>query len=342
LVKLIIQIPCLNEAASLPTTIANLPKRVEGFDVVESLVIDDGSSDETVAVARSLGVDHIVRMTCHQGLARAFLRGLDAAVERGADVIVNNDADNQYDAAGINALVKPILEGHADIVIGARPMGAACHFSLWKRFLQILGSRVVSWLAGVVVRDATSGFRAISRKAALRLNVFGNFTYTIETIVQAGLSNMRIVNVPIAFKSVGRPSRLFRSNCYYVCQSVLTMASTYMIYRPARICGAVGVVLLLPGVVLGLRYLLLIAAGEGRGQVQSGIAAAVLVVAAIFVGLIGVVAHLQRISQQMLEDVRFLLRSERLDRRDRFGYEGHDGWAHTMDMLRNFEKSHAP
>jgi glycosyltransferase involved in cell wall biosynthesis len=172
-VKLIIQIPCLNEADSLPAAIARLPHRIDGFDVVEVMVIDDGCSDDTVAVARSLGVDHIVQMSGHQGLARAFLAGLAAAIERGADVVVNHDADNRYSAACIEALVGPILDGRADIVIGARPMGAMRQFSFIKRFLQILGSRVVSCIAGVEVWDATSGFRAISRKAALQLKAFG-------------------------------------------------------------------------------------------------------------------------------------------------------------------------
>jgi glycosyltransferase involved in cell wall biosynthesis len=315
--KLIIQIPCLNEAETLPATVADLPRQVQGFEAVEWMVVDDGSTDGTAEVARALGVDHVVRMNGNQGLARAFMAGLVAATERGADVIVNTDADNQYCAADLGALVAPIVAGRADIVIGARPIKAIRHFSPAKRLLQVLGSRVVRALSGADVGDAPSGFRAMTRDAALRLNVFGDFTYTIETVIQAGLSNLRITSVPVRVNAPTRPSRLFRSMAGYVRRSLLTMLSVYLIYRPARIFGALALGFFAPGAVLALRYLALMATGEGKGHVQSVIASGVLGLCAVFMAAIGIVAHLQSINRRLLEEIRYLERSRRV--RERFG-----------------------
>ncbi|MCP4654300.1 MAG: glycosyltransferase family 2 protein, partial [bacterium] len=233
--KVIIQIPCLNEEGNLPQTLAELPRELPGVERVEWMVIDDGSTDGTVEVARSLGADHIVRMNGNQGLARAFMAGLVAAAEHGADVIVNTDADNQYQAEDVGALVRPILEGEADLVIGSRPIQSIRHFSAVKRILQRLGSGVVRTLSGTRIRDAPSGFRAFSRDAALRLNVFSNYTYTLETIIQAGHSNLRVVDVPIRVNAPTRPSRLIRSIPAYIRRSILALLSTYLIYRPTRI-----------------------------------------------------------------------------------------------------------
>jgi glycosyltransferase involved in cell wall biosynthesis len=309
--KLIIQIPCLNEAESLPATLAELPREVEGFDRVEVMVVDDGSTDDTADVARLNGADHIVRMNGNQGLARAFMAGLVAATERGADVIVNTDADNQYCAEDIAKLVKPILERKADIVIGARPIADIKHFSLAKRLLQRLGSHVVRTFSKTNVQDAPSGFRAMTREAALRLNVFSGFSYTIETIIQAGLSNLRIVNVPVRVNGPTRPSRLFKGNLSYIRRSVLTMLSVYLIYRPTHLFGSLSVGFLVPGLLLGVRYLILMAMGQGQGHVQSVIACAVLVLCGVFMGAIGVVAYLQSINRRLMEELRYLARTKR-------------------------------
>ncbi|HYH64438.1 MAG TPA: glycosyltransferase family 2 protein [Urbifossiella sp.] len=306
--KLIIQIPCLNEAETLPATLAALPARVDGFDVVEVMVIDDGSTDGTAAVARAQGADHVIRMNGNQGLARAFMAGLATAVELGADVIVNTDADNQYRPEFIPALVRPVVDGEADLVIGARPVHSIRHFSLLKRVLQAVGSRVVRATCGADVRDAPSGFRAISRHAALRLNVFGDFTYTIETAIQAGLSNFRVVSVPVQVNPPTRPSRLFRSNLYYVCRCAVTIAAVYLIYRPVHLFGALALAFFAPGLFLGGRFLYLTAVGEGGGHVQSLIACAILVLSGVFMAAVGVIAHLQKINRQLLEELRFLAR----------------------------------
>ncbi len=248
--KLIIQIPCYNEAATLALTLADLPRRVDGFEVVEWQVIDDGSTDETAEIARANGVKHIIRMNGNQGLARAFMTGILEAVNRGADVIVNTDADNQYNAQDIPALVRPIVDGQADIVIGARPIQSIKHFSPLKRRLQRLGSSVVRGLSKTTVQDAPSGFRAITRNAALRLNVFNAYTYTLETIIQAGQGNLRIVNVPIRVNEPTRPSRLVKSNKEYVRRSIAAMLSAYLIYKPVKIFGLLAAILLIPGFLL--------------------------------------------------------------------------------------------
>ncbi len=309
--KLIIQIPCLNEEATLPATLAELPRELAGVERIEWMVIDDGSSDRTVEVARENGVDHVVRMNGNQGLARAFMAGLAAAVERGADVIVNTDADNQYQAADVETLIAPILAGQADIVLGARPISAIRHFSLVKRLLQKLGSWVVRTLSGTHVRDAPSGFRALTRDAALRLNVFSRYTYTLETIIQAGHSNLRIVDVPVRVNAPTRPSRLIRSIPAYVRRSVLDLLATYLIYHPTRIFNALALLFLTPAFVLAVRYLYYVAVGEGTGHVQSVIASGVLAVCGVFMMAIGIVAHLLAVNRRLLEEVRYLEHSRR-------------------------------
>jgi glycosyltransferase involved in cell wall biosynthesis len=308
--KLIIQIPCFNEAETLALTVASLPRIIDGFDTVETMVIDDGSTEGTGHIAWTLGVDHVTALNGHQGLARAFIAGLLAAVERGADVIVNTDADNQYNAEDLEALVRPILQGQADIAIGTRPIRELHHFSPIKRLLQRLGSRMVRSVSGAAVEDAPSGFRALTRDAALRLNVFTDFTYTLETIIQAGLSNLRIVNVPVRVNGPTRPSRLFKGNTAYVLRAIATMVSVYLIYRPVRLFSLASAVLLASGLAVALRYLYFMMVGQGTGHVQSVIVFAVLVICGLFMAAIGIIAQLQSINRRLLEEVRYLLRSQ--------------------------------
>lgn len=314
--KLVIQIPCLDEEKTLPATLADLPREVPGFDRVEWMVIDDGSTDRTVEVARSLGVDHVVRMNGNQGLARAFMTGLVEAVERGADVVVNTDADNQYRADDIPLLVEPIRDGRADVVIGSRPISTIRHFSLVKRWLQRLGSWVTRALSRTRVRDAPSGFRAFSREAALRLNVFSSFTYTLETIVQAGQTNLRVVDVPVRVNPPSRPSRLIRSLDDYVRRSVFDLLATYLVYRPVRAFGLLAALFFAPALFLAGRYLVYVALGEGAGHVQSVIASGVLAICGFLTLGLGVVAHLLGVNRRLLEELRFLARRDRLEDRD--------------------------
>ncbi len=306
--KLVIQVPCYNEQQTLPRTLAALPREVEGFAAVEILVIDDGSDDGTARLARSLGAHHVVRHNHNRGLAAAFMTGLKTAIELGADVIVNTDADDQYPAGDLPALVRPILDGDADIVVGARPIDTIRHFSPLKRALQRLGSRVVRALSRTEVSDAPSGFRAMTRDAALRLNVFTGYTYTLETIIQAGLSNLRVANVPIGVNAPTRPSRLIRSTAGYLWRSARTLFSVYLIYRPIRLFGALAFSFLTPGVLLAVRYLYFAWIGEGRGHVQSVVVGGALVVCGIFMLAIATVAHLLAINRRLLEELRYLER----------------------------------
>ena len=310
--KLVIQIPCYNEEEMLPTTLEALPRNVEGFDVVEVIIIDDGSTDKTVEVALQHGVGAVALLHGHQGLARAFMTGLAAAIDRGADIIVNTDADNQYNADDIPLLLRPIIEGNADMVIGARPIHKMSHFSPIKRLLQSLGSKVVKTVSQCDVQDAPSGFRAISRNAALKLNVFGQFTYTLETVIQAGLNNLRVVSVPIRVNPPTRPSRLFRSNLEYVSRSIRTIAAVYLIYRPVQLFTTLTCLTFIPGLTLGIRYLTLMANAEGAGHTQSLIACAILCLSAVFFATIGCMAHLLSVNRRLLEDLRYLAGTQRV------------------------------
>ncbi len=307
--KLIIQIPCYNEAAGLAVTLAQLPRAVPGFQAVEWLVVDDGSGDETASVAAAHGVDHVVRHTRNQGLARAFMTGLDACLSRGADVIVNTDADNQYNAADIPALVVPILAGTADIVVGERPIEAIRHFSAGKKLLQKLGSWVVRVASNTAIPDAPSGFRALSRSAAQRLTVFSDYTYTLETIIQAGQKNMAITSVPVRVNAELRPSRLVRSIPSYVQRSLFTIVRIFAIYRPFRFFAGIGAVLFAAGFLIGLRFLWKFMHGEGTGNVQSLILAGALLVMGFQTVLVAFLADLLAANRKLMEDVRFLLRT---------------------------------
>ena len=302
--KLVIQIPCYNEAATLATTLRELPRSVSGVDRVEWLVIDDGSTDATAEVAREQGVDHIVRLPRNRGLARAFVAGLEAALRAGADVIVNTDADNQYCAADIPALIAPVIQGRADMVVGARPISDIAHFSPAKKILQRLGSRVVQLASSTRVPDAPSGFRALSRAAARQLNVFSTYTYTLETIIQAGQKGLTVVSVPVRVNADLRPSRLVRSVPQYVWRSALTIGHIFLIYRPFRFFLGVSVACFLPGFLIGVRFLFEYGRGHGQGHIQSLILAAVFIIAAMLAFMLGLLADLISVNRRLLEDIR--------------------------------------
>jgi glycosyltransferase involved in cell wall biosynthesis len=302
--KLIIQIPCFNEEESLPVTLRALPRELEGIDKIEWLVIDDGSTDATVRVAHEHGVDHIIQLYHNRGLSSAFMAGLDACLRRGADIIVNTDADNQYDARDIPKLIRPILDGRAEIVIGDRQVARIPHFSPLKKRLQKLGSLVVRKLSKTSVVDAPSGFRAIHRRAATQLNVFNEYSYTIETIIQAGQKNMAIVSVPVRTNDDLRPSRLVKGMGSYVARMVIVMSRIFVIYRALRFFFTLGILIMLPGVILGLRYLWHMASGSGSGNIQSLILAAVFLLAGFFVILSGFLADLISVNRKLLEELR--------------------------------------
>lgn len=301
--KVVIQIPCLNEAETLPVTLAALPRQIPGVDELEIVVIDDGSRDDTAAVAKAHGVQHIVRHPQRQGLARAFLAGVSAALDRGADIIVNTDADNQYCADDIPRLVEPILAGRADLVVGARPIDSIPDWSPTKKWLQRLGSWVVWRLGGVEVEDAPSGFRAMSRRAAVRMNVFSEYTYTLETLMQAGQAGLAVENVAVRVNPPLRPSRLARSTTSYVFRSVVTILRIFATYRAFRFFLALGSVVFFLGLLVGGRFLIFYAMGEGEGHVQSLILAAVLLLIGFQLGIVGVLADLISVNRKLLEDI---------------------------------------
>jgi glycosyltransferase involved in cell wall biosynthesis len=303
--KLVIQIPCFNEEESLGITLAALPTTVIGFDSIEIIVVDDGSTDRTVEVAQSMGVRHIIRHVKNRGLAQAYLSGLKAGITLGADVIVNTDADNQYNAADIQILVGPILEFQADLVVGARPIGAIAHFSTLKKLLQKVGSWTVRIVSQTEVADAPSGFRAISRKAAQQTFVFNQYTYTLETIIQAGQKNMAVVSVPIRVNGDLRPSRLVKSNFSYIVRSIATIIRIFVIYRPMLFFGAIGTALFGSGLLIGARFVYLYALGFGQGHIQSLILASVLMGIGFQTLLVAFVSDLLSANRKLLENIRF-------------------------------------
>jgi glycosyltransferase involved in cell wall biosynthesis len=313
--KLVIQIPCLNEEASLPATLAELPRSFEGIDETVIVVIDDGSTDRTAAVARESGVEHVVRAPVNQGLARAFSAGLDYALRLGADIIVNTDADGQYRGDQVERLIAPILHHEADIVIGDRQPGRLAHFSPAKRVLQVAGSWVVRQLSGTRIPDATSGFRAFSREAALRMNVVSDFTYTLETIIQAGKKQLLVTHVPIDVNPETRPSRLFPGIPSYVLKSGATLVRIYALYEPLRVFTIIGLVLLTGGMAIGARFVFYYFTEGGEGHIQSLILAAVLTLAGFQTIMVGLLADLIGSSRRILEDT--LLRVRRLELSDR-------------------------
>lgn len=309
--KLIIQIPCYNEEATLGITLSELPRHVPGIDRVEWLVINDGSLDKTVEVAKEWGVDHVVNFDRNQGLAKGFMAGIEACLKAGADIIVNTDADNQYNAQDIPKLVEPILDGSADIVIGARPISEIQHFSPLKKLLQKLGSWAVRVASNTTVADAPSGFRAFSRTAALQFNVFNEYTYTLETIIQAGQRGMEIVSVPIRTNGYLRPSRLVKSIAAYVQRSLFTIIRIFITYRPLSFFTLLGSVPLVLGLLLALRWLWLYIFWfevTGRSHVPSLILSAILILIGFQLWVFGLVADLLSVNRKLLEDVQLRLR----------------------------------
>ena len=306
--KLIIQVPCLNEAETLAITLAELPRQVEGFDTVEWLIIDDGSTDNTAEVARLNGVDHVVRHPVNRGLAVGFMTGLEACLRLGADVIVNTDADNQYCGADIPRLTAPVLAQEADIVIGARPIDQTEHFSWIKKKLQRLGSWAVRVASKTDVTDAPSGFRAMSREAAMRLNVFNAYTYTLETIIQAGQSNLRIVSVPVRTNGDLRPSRLVRSISSYVRRSLITILRVFVIYQPLALFFYIGSAFMLVGIVAGARFLYYFLGSGGEGHIQSVILASLCVTLGTLLYMMGLIGELIATNRKLLERINVRLR----------------------------------
>lgn len=312
--KVIVQIPCLNEEATLPEALAAIPRAIPGVDSVEVLVIDDGSTDRTSEVARAHGADHIVRFPRHRGLARGFMAGLDAALRLGADVIVNIDADNQYRGDEIPRLLAPILAGEAEMVVGDRGVGQVAHFSWTKQRLQTLGSWVVRKVSGTALSDVTSGFRALTRDAALRINIVSEFTYTLETVIQAGKKQLAVAQVPITAQQT-RPSRLFGSTWEYLKRSGATILRIYAMYEPFKVFLIVGGVLFSAGVALGLRYAWFWWIGEIRGHVQSAILSVLLLILGFQTLQWGVMADLIASNRKLIEDLLYRIRKMELDKR---------------------------
>jgi len=312
-VKLIIQIPCYNEEATLPETLRDLPESLPGVDEIEVLVVDDGSCDGTAEVAEALGVDHVIRLKRNQGLAYAFTAGLNTALRAGADIIVNTDADNQYRGEEIERLIQPLLDGEADIAVGDRGVAALEHFSPLKRRLQRWGSWVVERVAGIPIPDATSGFRAFTRDAALRLTVLSDYTYTLETLIQAGARRMAVTYVPVRTNPETRQSRLIGSVPSFLAVSAITILRFFAMYRPLRLFLGLGALLIGGGVVIGVRFLYYFLAGAGTGKVQSLILAAILTIVGFQVCMIGLMADLVRLNRKMLEETVFRVRRLEID-----------------------------
>ncbi len=311
--KLIIQIPCYNEEETLPATLRELPKHIEGIDVIETLIIDDGSKDKTADVASWNGVNHIVKLNRHVGLAGAFKTGLNECLKQGADIIVNTDADNQYCAEDIEKLVKPILEKHADMVIGARQISQIKSFSPMKKFLQKCGSAFMRLISSTKIEDAPSGFRAFSAETANILNIFDNYSYTMETIIQAKAKGLNIISVPVRTNPDMRKSRLVKNIFQYVKNSTFTMLRMFIVYRPFRFFVTFSILFLFFGLILGGRFLYFYFTIGGNGHIQSLILAAILILTGIQIGLIAVLADLIAINRKLLEDVQ--VRIKKLERK---------------------------
>lgn len=312
--KLIIQIPCFNEAETLKTALDALPKHIEGIDEIEYLIINDGSVDNTVQVAEEWGVHHIVSFRQNKGLAKGFMAGLDASLKYGADIIVNTDADNQYDANDIGLLVRPILDGKADMVIGARPIDETESFSPLKKKLQHFGSWVVRKASATDIPDAPSGFRAFSREAALRLNVTNDYTYTLETIVQAGREKIPLAWVPVHTNKELRPSRLFHSMFGYVKKSMMTIIRAYVMYKPMSFFFRVGTIPFFIGFLLGLRYLIILGRGGSGNHIQSLILASILLLMGFITYVIGIVADIISKNRIITQDIQYRIRRMELEK----------------------------
>lgn len=309
--KLIIQIPCYNEEESLPVTLKELPRKIEGVDTVEWLIINDGSSDKTVQVAKEHGVDHVVNFKTNQGLAKVFMAGLNACINLGADIIINTDADNQYNADDIEKLIVPILEGTHDIVVGERPISNTNHFSFQKKLLQKIGSFTVRIASRTKVPDAPSGFRAMSKEAALRLNVFNKYTYTLETIIQAGHTGIAITSVPIRTNDDLRPSRLVKSIARYIRLSLNTILRVSTFYNPLKSILNIGLLFLLGGFGIGMRWLILFfIIQDGRNHIPSLILASILFTVGVITSMMAVIADLISVNRKILEELQYKARQQ--------------------------------
>lgn len=306
--KLIIQIPCYNEAETLKIALDDLPRHIDGIDEIEYLIVNDGSQDSTVEVAREWGVNYIVNFKRNKGLAYGFRAGMDACLRHGADIIVNTDADNQYCGADIEKLVRPVLGGETDVVIGSRPIDATEHFSLVKKKLQHLGSWTVRIASDTDIPDAPSGFRAYSREAALRLNVINEYTYTLETIVQAGREKIAMRSVPIRTNGELRPSRLFKSMGGYIKRSAITIIRAFIMYKPLRFFTMVGLIPFVSGVVLGVRYLCFLMTGQAGGHVQSLILASILIMMGFMTIVIGLQADIIAANRKIMQEIQYRVR----------------------------------
>lgn len=316
ILKLIIQIPCYNEEETLHIAVGALPRQLDGIDEIEYLVINDGSQDHTVEAARKCGVHHIVGYSKNKGLATAFMTGIDACLRLGADIIVNTDADNQYCADDIEKLIRPILEGKAEMVIGERPIDTIDDFSPLKKKLQHLGSSVVRLVSGTEIPDAPSGFRAYSRETAMKLNVVSRYTYTLETIIQAGHKNVALESVPVRTNPQLRKSRLFKSMRAYIKRSVFTMFRIFLMYRPFKLFASVGSVIFALGSVLGCRFLYFYFTGTGDGHIQSLILAAVLLMIGFQTITLGLLADVISANRKLIEDVQYRVRKMDYERKE--------------------------
>ena len=299
--KLIVQIPCFNEEENLPSAVRDIPLKIDGIDIIEIMIIDDGSSDRTVEIARELGVDHIVCHRANKGLARTFRTGIDAALKRGADIIVNTDGDNQYLGADIAKLVQPIINKQADIVIGDRGGFDNPHFSFFKKQLQVFGSFVIRQITRLDIQDAVSGFRAISRDAAMQINIVTDFSYTIEMLVQASAKRLSVMSVPIQTNAKTRDSRLFKSILQFLAMSGTTLIRAYAMYKPLRLFVVIGLIMLFIGILPITRFLYFYLIGEGAGHIQSIILGAALIIMGAGTMLIGLLADLINFNRKLME-----------------------------------------
>lgn len=313
--KLIIQIPCYNEEETLKIALDALPRQIDGIDIIEYMIINDGSRDKTVEVAKAWGVHHVVNFRRNKGLAYGFMAGIDEALRQGADIIVNTDADNQYCGEDIAALVAPILAEEADIVVGARPIDSISHFSFIKKKLQHLGSWFVRVASDTDIPDAPSGFRAISRDAAMRLHVINEYTYTLETIIQAGREKIAITSVPIRTNAELRPSRLFHSMRSYVKKSAMTIIRAFMMYKPLKFFGIIGMIPFTLGFILGVRYLVYMFLEPNAGHVQSLILAAILLLIGVQTFVVGLHADVMAANRKLIEEVKYHVKKMEYDGR---------------------------
>lgn len=311
--KLIIQIPCYNEADTLEVVLNNLPRELEGIDTIEYLIVNDGSSDRTVEIAQKWGVHHIIHFSQNKGLARGFMAGLDGCLRNGADIIVNTDADNQYRGEDIKRLIQPILDGKADMVVGSRPIDDTEHFSFLKKKLQHFGSWAVRLASNTDIQDAPSGFRAMTREAALHLNVINDYTYTLETIVQAGRDKIAVMSVPVNTNPELRPSRLFQGIWSYIKKSVVIILRAYMMYQPLKVFTYLSIFPLFCGLMIGLRFIYLIAVGRGYGHIQSLILGCTLIIVGFLTFMIGLISDLIAANRKILSDTQYHVRRMEYD-----------------------------